>query len=209
MGTTRTRVTVGIAVVCAGLAGLGLYQTASKAPPTSVALVDMEKLMGASDEVKARNDQMNKTVEPLQKELNDLGERYKKMKADLDLAKDSKDKRQRIASMKESEYQYKLKGEMYQGLIDYDRGDLMREAYQSALDAIKRVAQRDGFQVVMLDDRGAKVRTDVSFREVNGDIFNKRVLFAEESVDITERVITEMNAAFNTPTAPTTGTKGK
>lgn len=206
MSTRRSGLFVIVGSVVAGLAGLGLYRAGvPAAPPTSVAVVNIEKLMNASAEAKSRADSFNKYVEPFEKELATLGADFENKRKELDLLpKGSKDARAKFVEAKKLEAQIEVNKKLYKGLADLQKGEMFRTLYESATAAVQRVAKLDGYQLVLLDDREIKFEPDLSPAQVGTVIQNKRILFAEDAIDITERVLTDMNNAFNAP-APKSG----
>ena len=102
------------------------------------------------------------------------------------------------------EAQIEVNKKLYKGLADLQKGEMFRTLYESATAAVQRVAKLDGYQLVLLDDREIKFEADLSPAQVGPVIQNKRILFAEDAIDITERVLTDMNNAFNAP-APKSG----
>jgi len=54
-------------------------------------------------------------------------------------------------------------------------------------------AKQEGFDIVMLDDRAMQLPSQASMRDFNQIIVNKRVLFAREGLDVTDRLVTVMN----------------
>ena len=63
--------------------------------------------------------------------------------------------------------------------------------------AVAALAKKDGFDLILLDDRSINVPDDASYAEVNNTILNKRVLFASDTIDLTQRLITMMNNDFS------------
>ncbi len=202
MSTKRSGLKVMVGIVLAGVAGLGLYRAGVQAAsPTAVATVNVEKLMNECAEAKARGSEYDKYKAPLQKELLDLQTSLNDKKKKLEmLPQGSKDARNEFVMFKELEAQLEVKSKLYNGLADLERAEMYRLLYDSVTKAVQRVATQDGWQLVLLDDRDIEVRPDLTPSQIGMIIKDKRVLYAENSVDITARVLTEMDNAFNAPT---------
>ena len=205
MSLTRIRPVHVIGALALSVAGLGIFRAGAVAAPaawpppaTSVAVVDMEKLMGNSSEVKARNESLAKWVEPEQAKLQALADDLKKKKAALELlSKESPDYIPNLVEAKKVENNLEGSRKLAQDMVDLKKGDMLREVYKKAVSAVDSLAKREGWQIVLLDDRNLKIPQVATDRDVNSVILNKRILFADDSVDITARVIVEMNNAFN------------
>lgn len=205
MSLTRIRPVHVIGALALSVAGLGIFRAGAVAAPaawpppaTSVAVVDMEKLMGNSSEVKARNESLAKWVEPEQAKLQALADDLKKKKAALELlSKESPDYIPNLVEAKKVENNLEGSRKLAQDMVDLKKGDMLREVYKKAVSAVDSLAKREGWQIVLLDDRNLKIPQVATDRDVNSVILNKRILFADDSVDITARVIVVMNNAFN------------
>jgi len=205
MITRRSGFLVAAGVVLAGMTGAGFYRSA--AAPTSVGVAEMVKLINESAEAKSRSEQLSKTVEPLKKELIDLRASLESRLKELELIpKDSKDFMAKVVEAEKLKQQYEFNNKLYDQLANIQIGEMHRTTYQSAVAAIEKVAKRDGIQLVLLDDRKIGFTPNTTDEVVSRVIQNKRILFADDAIDITERVLTEMNNAFNAP-EPKSGAK--
>lgn len=190
------------------LAGWSAYRagasSASPPPPPPapavIGLVDMEALMKGLTEVKARNADLQSINDKRQKELDAFAEKLKKIKADLDSLKDgTKERRDKFAEGLEAEAQYKGKGQILGRLSELDEGETVSGIYTKALATIAKVAAKDGYSMVLLDDRKLELPKFASGKEMSSAILNKRILFAAPSLDITDRIILEMNNEYAAP----------
>jgi len=201
MSTKRSGLMVVVGIVAAGVAGLGLYRAGVvAASPTAVAVVNVEKLMNDCMEAKARGADYEKYKTPLQKELQELQGQMADSKKKLEmLPAGSKDWRAEVVTFKKLEAQLDVNSKLYGGLADLNRAEMYRVLYESVMQAVTRVAQQDGWQLVLLDDRDIELRPDLSPAQVGMVIKDKRVMYADEAVNITSRVLTEMDNAYNAP----------
>lgn len=197
-------VVAAIALGCFGFLRAGATNRNFAPPATVVATVDVQKLMEGLAEVKARNEVLRADATKKQAELDEMRAKIKKVKEDLELMnKESIDYRNKFAEGIVLEANLQSKGKIYTQLVDLDSGELIRAVYTKIQATVAKVAAKDGYSLVMLDDRGLGLPKTGSDKDMNGVILNKRILFAEANLDITERLIAEMNNEFNAPaTAP-------
>lgn len=198
-----------VAVVLGGWAACRSGASAVPPPPPPspavVGLVDIQKVINGLDEFKARKLGLQADVDARQKELDAKTDSYKKAKADLDLLKpDSKERRNKFAELIEIEAQVKAKDQINTRLGQLDEGEIFGAMYTKALATIARVAIKGGYTLVLLDDRTVPIPKLASGSEMSGVIFSKRILFAENALDITDDIVTAMNSEFNAP-APRAG----
>lgn len=187
----------GLTLGVAGAAGWGVSQRL--ATPTSVALVDIERLFGSLDEMKARQGKFQQQIDAYQAEINGLTQEIDRLKDDVKTANLSEsEKRAVLVEIYEKEALRKAKAETRERLADLERGEIFRNTYERALAAIDTIAQQQGYDIVMLDDRKLPVPVNAPSRDIEGAILNKRMLFASgtNSVDITALVLSKMNNDF-------------
>lgn len=193
----RWALTGGLVLGVAGAAGWGLNQRL--APATSVALVDIERLFGQLEEMRANQGKFKKQIDAYQAEITVLTQEIERLKDDVRTANLSEaEKRTVLVEIYEKEALRKAKAETRERLADLERGEIFRNTYQRALVAIETISQQQGYDIVILDDRKLPVPVNVSSRDIEGAILNKRVLFASgtNNVDITGLVLSKMNNDF-------------
>ncbi len=170
------------------------------APKTSVGLVNLEKLMTKLDETKSLNDELKATFEKKKKELDEVVTRIKALENERDLLPaDSKQRREKSAEVAEQSKLAEARRAIFQTLIDLDNGELVRIMYTKIIASIDSFSQKEGFELVLLDDRGIILPNNATQNQINTAIQAKRILFASDSIDITDRLATLMNAEYNSP----------
>lgn len=195
------------AVIATGLAMMGVSElrasgTATLVAPakTSIALVNLETLMTKLDETKSLNDELKSTFEARKKELDELVKKAEALQKERDmLPAESKERRQKAAEAAEASKLIAARRDIFQALIDMDNGELVRGMYAKILAAIDSFAKKEGIDMVLLDDRGINLPTQGTQNQVNAAIQAKRILFATDTLDITNRVATIMNAEYSAP----------
>jgi Skp family chaperone for outer membrane proteins len=94
--------------------------------------------------------------------------------------------------------------------LQVQAGDLMRQTFEKVIEASDRLAKKDGWDIILIDDRGVKPperlknedgkegrRLTVS--EVESVIQQRHILSAVKRVDITDNLIEMMNNEFKNP----------
>jgi len=173
---------------------------AAPAAPANVALVDLAKLMNGLDELTMRNIELATRKEALQKRLNEIRDQMSSIDNELknvireDLVKERTEK---SAEKFQLEALYEATGKASQRLIDLDNGDIIRDLYIKVTATIGAFAQREGFDLVMLDDRAIQLPTSrATLKDYNQIIESKRILYANPTLDVTDRLITIMNNEY-------------
>ncbi|MFY7895365.1 MAG: OmpH family outer membrane protein, partial [Phycisphaerales bacterium] len=125
-----------------------------------------------------------------------LAEEVKEIEAQLSTSVPASNMQERVrmtAELAEKRQLLKIRSEGFSAQIDVINAQIIRELYGKVTKAIEEVAKREGYSLVLLDDRGIELSPQMSSDAVNQVILNKRILFADGSLDITDRIATVMN----------------
>lgn len=202
--------TVGIVAVCAaaGLGGLMVGQrdaigassgvASSRASATAVAIVDLERVMLGLKEKEKREGEMKDRIAAFQTTMDDLKKQLDGLTKQLEMTPKENVAQVREIKQKQIEVaaQAEARKQALQTLISLETGEILRSMYMKINGAVDRIAEKDGWDMVLLDNRSIKIPETVTDREINFIIQSRTVLHAANSVDITDDVITLMNNEF-------------
>jgi len=177
------------------------------APKTAVAIVDVRKVILALKERELRLAEIDQKQAATRAELE-------KLKQALDALVESGkatgikpgtpefiDHQVKLLSI-ENEGRTKLAASQY--LTATQQGFLLVDLHNKMVKAIQTISERDGWDLVLYDNRGASIIPDIkdipegaSYDQVvDRAIQARRILYASSAVDITQDVITFMNNTF-------------
>ncbi len=167
--------------------------------PTSIAVLDLARVMNSLNELKDRNDQTLVKGKGMKEKLDEIANQIKAIDAELKdvIPKDDKSRRlERLAQKFELEATLEARAKGYNRMIDLDHGDILNDLYPKAMAAAKDFALKNGYDLVMMDDRPIPMPEAGSVKDYNDVIQRKRVLFARDGMEITDPVITLMNNEY-------------
>ena len=195
--TILTLFSIGIIGFVSWRAGAAASNTAAMAEPTSIALVDVEKALNKLTELEDLNKKLADRVAVRQKNLDSLRTQIDDLNGKLDLLADNdeENRRELRAQIYELSETATARTKVYQSLINIEKGEIIRPLYAKLRDAVKETAQRQGYDIVLFDDRTISVPADTDAK-VNMAIQQKRILYADDSVDITDQIIMLMNNKY-------------
>lgn len=172
--------------------------TASRASATAVAIVDLERVMNGLNEKKKREDDMRSLIGQRQATLDDLKKQLDGLTKQLELT--PKEDRAKMRDIKQKQIEIAATAEArkqaLQTLISLETGEILREIYLKINLSITKVAEKDGWDLVLLDNRSIAIPEALTDREINFIIQSRTVLHATNSVDISDDIITLMNAEY-------------
>lgn len=169
----------------------------SQAPtPVSVAVVDFQKLINGLKELEDRNKELDAIAADFNTKVDELSVRVKALEAELkdNVPKDNRQLRAaKNAELIELQTQLDARRRVSTSLFDLRKADVIRELYAKASKNVTEFAQQQGYDLVLLDDRSITISETGSMNSLMQQILAKRVLHASSTIDLTDRMITQMN----------------
>lgn len=192
-------IAAGIALIATLGAALGAGVAASRqAAPSTVAVIDIDRLSIELEEFKVPAEQFRAKQNAWSEELKALEARMKKADEELQLIPES-DLDARIAKIIQRstlESELKTKNQLFQQASDLEQVKLFKSMYDRIADGAVRIAERDGIDVLLVDDRVFTI--PVSSRAAQSDaLATKKILYASESIDLTDELLTLLNNEFS------------
>ncbi len=187
-------------IVGAGLvAGNAMRVSARPAPApaaSSVAIVDLATLMDGLEELKQKNAEVGAKGAQYQKQISDLNDQIKQVEQDLDVNIPKDDAKRRVEALGHRAELISLRDARKNGLqaqFDLEKGDVLRSIYNKSLAAVDTFARQEGYDYVLLNDTSMTLPPGATFRDYSDMIERRRILYARQGVDVTDRIVTIMN----------------
>lgn len=178
----------------------GANSSRPPAPATSVATVDIVEIIDQLEERKVRESELEALKVASQAQLDEVGNQLGILRADLETLKRGTDEyKNKIREAMEVSAVIEARREALNQILSMDRGNVSREMYLKVTDAISRIADREGYDIVIFDDSLFPVVEDAPYQDVFRSIISRSVIYRHESVNITDQVTTLMNNEFTAP----------
>ncbi|MCL4222051.1 MAG: OmpH family outer membrane protein [Phycisphaerales bacterium] len=178
------------------------------ANPTAVAVVNLPKVLQSLDERTVRQDAMSKATESRQKQLDELTKRIEALNLELDpkeggtIKPGTAEYRDKLIQLRELQVTLDARFKLLEQVLSFERGTIMRELYVKIDSAVNRIADRDGYDLVLLDDTDFKLPNEASQDDMNRAILSRSVLYRHNSIDITDQVVQLLNNEFKAGSRP-------
>lgn len=206
--TTRSLVfsrTALMAICAVGVALFGVARAKSAspsvaaAPPAAVAIVNLERLFENLNELKERNKGLDAEGVAYTAQMKELDSKVKGLEAELKEkipATERQKRAEKSAELAEARGILKVRMELAQAIMERKSNDVIRDIYDKCGKAIADFAQREGYDLVLLDDRALELPEGGTTANLNKSILDKRILFAKPALDVTDRLISQMNTEY-------------
>lgn len=186
---------MGLVMIVAMMGMLSLPGKAlAQARPSSIAVVDVEKVMNALDEMVQRGADMKTQVEQLKQEHADRVNKLKLMKEDLQLLQQGTD-----AYMQKAE-EIQLTGMQLEGWLKIKDSRMNSEnilqinsMYRKMIDTIGKIATESGYDMVLFKEKELNIPTNIKPEVISGIISQRKVLWTRNDMDISDQVTQRMN----------------
>lgn len=177
------------------------------ASPTAVAVVNLPKVLQSLDERGVRQEAMTAATAVRQQQLDELTKRIEALTTELDpktgtLKPGTADYRNKVIQLRELQVTLDARFKLLEQVLSFERGTIMRELYLKIEDAVQRIADRNGYDVVILDDTDFKLPEEAGQDDMNRAILARSVVYRHDSVDITNQIVTLLNNEFQAGARP-------
>lgn len=199
--TIRNFALAAAALVVGALAMTGVAQV-TKAKPTAIAVVDIQKVFNSLEEKLQIDADLRSKGEKLEKEGQGKIESIKSLEAEL-----NKLVAPGTPAFAGKQEQYEREAIELQTWREFQQRKFAREGsvqlqnlYRKILDAVARAAQQGGYDLVLFKEPEPDFR-NVKPEAVLSIIQARKVLWANEGMELTDQVTTMMNNEFKHKTA--------
>lgn len=163
--------------------------------PAVVATVNLEKVFNTINLQATREAQLKGMVERMKAREAELENAVKEVESELDsFEAGSKSAIEAQNRVQAAVGEFRAFVQFSRLKLEAEEAKFMRETYLAIRDAAGRYAASNGIDLVLLDDSIPEFQSGTADRTVQ-QISNRRVLFANGSLDISDALIAFMNAA--------------
>lgn len=161
-----------------------------------IASVRISEVINGLDELKDREAELRLFIDEQQAGIKKIGDDLQNAVDELNLLPDgAAQKKVIVQNARRLRLNLEVEGEISSQLIDQRRGEVYAEIFAKIEKAAQRLAQREGYHLIITDDSDAEIRPDTE-RNVRSGILSRRVLFSDPALDITDELILTMNNAW-------------
>lgn len=174
------------------------------AQPTAVATIDIVEIFENLKERQVLEAQLQERLRTRQAQLEEVTRRLRALQEDLNpetgtIRRGTDAYYERLRELTEQRAVGQARSQALQQIISIDQGNLRRQLYEKVAAAVRKIAERDGLDLVLFDDSKFEIPENASNDEVYRAIVTKGIIYKHPTIDITQRVITLMNNEYTAP----------
>lgn len=171
--------------------------TRPPAEPTAVATVDIVTIFDQLTELQDLESKLEQRRTSSQSELEEVNNRLKTISADLEaMTRGTEEYKNKVKDAMELQAVYKARSEALNQILSIERGSMTRDLYNKVSQAITRISEREGYDVVLFDDSTFIVPENAAYQDVYRAIVTRSLMYRHDSVDITNQVVSLMNSEY-------------
>jgi Skp family chaperone for outer membrane proteins len=205
-----TRLPSPLALVAAGALALSALFTLSRAtaqpgvtappaPPTSIAIIDLEKILDQCNEGKDERARLKATDEANQKELDGINNKLKEFRTQLEaMSKDDPQRREIEAQANALAARGKVIMQDMQRDAQKAYGATMWKLYSKINDAVNRYGAENGLDAILVYDelKSPKDPENVPPQAVQAISQGRSVMYRSPRIDITANIVLKLNTEY-------------
>jgi Skp family chaperone for outer membrane proteins len=182
-----------IAAFLGAFAASSLRAPARAAEPARVATVDLEKVFNSLKRYESAQAKIKALAGELEGQVKAAETKVRGLQGDLDSFRDgSKEQADAIASLQVAVGELRAIQQFIGGKVELERARAMRDTYLAIKDAVRRLAEKEGYDYILLDD--SVVQMDPSdAAKTMAQISARRFLYANGKRDVTDQLVGMMN----------------
>lgn len=179
---------------CVTTTAVVLRPAAPAAEPARVGTVDLEKVFNSLKRYETEQARVKAVSEELEKQVKAGESKVRELQSELDSFRDgSKEQADAIAKLQSAVGELRAVQQFVGAKLELEKARALRDTYLAIKDAVRRFAEKEGYDYVLLDDSVVEM-DPASASKTMAQISARRFLFASSKRDITAQLIGMMNA---------------
>ena len=182
---------------CVAVAATASATVRAMADPSAVAVIRLSAVLEGLDERAELEQRVQESIDQRQADIDELGNQLRDITEQLEtvIRPGSDEYLEALQRAAELRATVQVRGEAFQQIIAGEKGAIFVQLFAKIKEASEAVAVRDGYDIVLIDDADSGFPL-VAEGAVIQEIQTRSVLFAADSVDITDNVRRYLNNQF-------------
>jgi len=189
-----------VSAVIGGALLLSFLTSATGAPAqrregTAVAVCDVVAVFNNYDRLSDLNHDLDTRLKKIAKEIEARASVIRDKEEMLKgIAEGSREYEKQLQEVQRLKIELQAWGQYQETLVARDRHRLTTDMYDQILDTVDVVSKEQGFKIVLF--RETRDTSTKSFQELLAQMSNRKILYSDPSIDLTERVLARLNDQY-------------
>ena len=192
--------TMTVLVFTAGLAGYAMRSSAPVAEPARLATIDLEKTYNSLQAYSQTQTILKGVADDLEIKVKAAETAVKDLEAELESFQNGSEAQvTAITKLQVAVGELRAMQQFANAKLEVERARALRDTYVAIKDAAKTLAQRDGYDYILLNDSLPEMDPASALKTMQ-QISARRFIFADPKADVTDALVAMMNDQFKAPT---------
>ncbi|MEC9373135.1 MAG: OmpH family outer membrane protein [Planctomycetota bacterium] len=161
--------------------------------PTAVAVVNVEKVINNLDEREALQQALADYIDGRRSRLEERQKEVQDARARLEVLPPGNDRKDQQETVSRLQMLLEAEGQFADRQVDFRRGEIFGTLFEKIRGVVDEIAKEQGYGVVLSNDSVVAIQF-AGEAAVTRQIASLKVLYASESIDISDEVIRRMNS---------------
>ena len=178
------------------VSALQAFSVANRQLPTpTIATINLASVINGLEEIKAREKELESFIRERTTKLQDLEKRFEISKGEFDILspRDSAARRSKAEDLERLRMQIRFESELADALINARRGEIFGALFEKIDATVAELARSNGYTMVFSDDQDSMTPNNPTEQAARAAIYGRRVMYADNAVDITDELVQLMN----------------
>jgi len=178
----------------ASIAAAALLRPAAPAPePVRLATVDLEKVFTSLKRYESGLNKVKALSETLEAQAKSAETKVRELQGELENFKDgSKEQAEALGKLQNAAGELRAVQQFVGAKLELEKARMLRDTYLAIKDAVRRLAEREGLDYILLDDSVVEM-DPANASNTMSQISARRFLFASPKRDVTGLLVALMN----------------
>jgi len=183
-----------LAIAFATVAAVAVLRpSASAVEPSKVATVDLEKVFTSLKRYEAGLAKLKSLGETLEAQAKSAESKVRELQGELENFKDgSKEQADALGKLQNAAGELRAVQQFVGAKLEVEKSRTLRDTYLAIKDAVRRLAEREGLDYILLDDSVVEM-DPANASNTMSQISARRFLYASPKRDVTNQLIGLMN----------------
>lgn len=162
-----------------------------------IAVVNVDRVFNNLAERRAVGSEIQAQAEALQQEGRDRRQELEDLQEDFQLLAEGSDEATGVREQLEQKaVEFDVWQQVSQRRLETEQALRVGAIYRKINDTVEQIADREGYDLVLFDEDVPDFSGAQNQQQVAGRIQNRKVLYANDRLDISDRVLQRMNNAY-------------
>jgi len=194
LNVNRTAVAAAAVLAACTLGAVTAHSAANRAlPDPTIATISIAEVINGLEEIQQRQNELRGFISERDAKIRKIEQEFESTKSEFDILPDGAEKRNLAEQLERLRVQRELEEKLAGVLVDRRRGEIFAELFDKIDASVRELAEGRGYTLVLTNDDESGMPSAPTEQQARAAIYGRRVMYADDAVDITDELVEKMN----------------